>query len=96
MIDNIFINGKQYTYISYEIGNMPIIIIKCDNGYVANSYLDIDVADKVGDIAAIATDVHSLDELIKSKVFKATSWAKDLGIKEGTSIKRALELMCPE
>ena len=34
-----------------------------------------------------------IDDLKKAKIREATTWAEDLGIREGMSVKKALELM---
>ncbi len=87
---------KKYIALKHEIGNMPLIVIKAKNGYVACSYIDKETAEKVGDIAAFVTGVRDLGDLKKAKIRFATSWAEDLGIREGMSVKKALELMDKE
>lgn len=85
--------GKSYLVVKEDIGNVPLIIVKAKNGYIACSYIDKQTAEKVGDIAAFVSGVRTLDDLKKAKIRDATSWAEDLGIREGMSVKKALELM---
>jgi uncharacterized protein YunC (DUF1805 family) len=37
--------------------------------------------------------VKCLDDLKKAKIRYTTTWAEDLGIREGMSVKKALEIM---
>jgi len=37
--------------------------------------------------------VKTVDDLKKAKIRAVTSWAENLGIREGMSVKKALELM---
>jgi uncharacterized protein YunC (DUF1805 family) len=85
--------GKTYLVLKEDIGNVPLIIVKAKKGYIACSYIDKATAEKVGDIAAFVSGVKSLDDLKKAKIRETTSWAEDLGIREGMSVKKALELM---
>ena len=92
-MDEVKFEGKKYVVVRESIGNMPLIVVRAKNGYVACSYIDSDTAEKVGDIAAFVAGVKGVVDLEKAKIRKATSWAEDLGIREGMSVKKALELM---
>jgi len=43
--------------------------------------------------AAFVSGVKTIEDLKKAKIRHATSWAEDLGIREGMSVKKALEIM---
>ncbi len=92
-MDEISFEGKKYVVLTQEIGNLPLIVVKAKKGYIACSYIDKETAEKVGDIAAFVSGVKNLDELKKAKIRNATTWAEDLGIREGMSVKKALEIM---
>ena len=92
-MDEIAFEGKKYVAVKHEIGNLPLIVVKAKNGYVACSYIDRETAEKVGDVAAFVAGVKEIDDLKKAKIRHATSWAEDLGIREGMSVKKALEIM---
>lgn len=91
--DEISFDGKRYVALKTEMGNLPLIVVKAKRGYIACSYIDKQTAEKVGDIAAFVSGVKCLDDLKKAKIREATTWAEDLGIREGMSVKKALELM---
>jgi uncharacterized protein YunC (DUF1805 family) len=92
-MDEFTIEGKKYVALIKEMGTLPLIVVKAKKGYIACSYIDKDTAEKVGDIAAFVSGVKDLKDLEKAKIRAATSWAEDLGIREGMSVKKALELM---
>jgi len=52
-----------------------------------------EASEKFGDVAAFVTGVKTFEDLFKAKIRTFTSWADDLGIREGMSVKKALELM---
>ncbi|HIH22262.1 TPA: DUF1805 domain-containing protein [Candidatus Micrarchaeota archaeon] len=85
--------GRKYVALKQEIGNLPLIVVRAKNGYVACSYIDKETAEKVGDIAAFVSGVKTIDDFMRAKIRHTTSWAEDLGIREGMSVKKALELM---
>ena len=91
--DEISFDGKRYVALRTEMGNLPLIVVKAKRGYIACSYIDKQTAEKVGDIAAFVSGVKNLDDLKKAKIREATTWAEDLGIREGMSVKKALEIM---
>jgi len=92
-MDEISFDGRKYIALKHHIGNLPLIVVKAKNGYIACSYIDKETAEKVGDIAAFVSGIKSLDDMKKAKIRHATTWAEDLGIREGMSVKKALELM---
>ena len=70
-----------------------MIVVKARKGYIACSYVNKETAEKVGDVAAFVSGVKNVNDLLAAKIKYATSWAEDLGIREGMSVRKALELM---
>ncbi len=85
--------GKKYKSFSYPLGNVPLIIVKAKKGYIACSYIEKASAERLGDIAAFVCGVKCVEDVFKAKVRTATAWAEELGIREGMSVKKALEIM---
>ncbi len=85
--------GREYLGLSFQLGNVPLFIVKAKKGYVACSYVSKDAAEKYGDVAAFVTGVKTYEDFFKAKIKAFTTWADDLGIREGMSVKKALELM---
>ena len=92
-MDEICFEGKKYVALKHNIGNLPLIVVKAKNGYIACSYIDKATAEKVGDIAAFVYGIKEFEDLKKAKIRETTTWAEDLGIREGMSVKKALEIM---
>lgn len=92
-MDEVKLGERAYAVVSHNIGNLPLIVVRAKNGYIACSYIDKDTAEKVGDVAAFVSGVRTMDDFMKAKIRNATTWAEDLGIREGMSVKKALELM---
>jgi uncharacterized protein YunC (DUF1805 family) len=87
------IEGKTYGAIQQRIGNLPLIVVRAKGGYVACSYIDKETAERVGDIAAFVAGVKTVDDFKRAKIRSVTTWAENIGIREGMSVKKALELM---
>ena len=92
-MDEVQCDGKKYIAYTREIGNLPLIVVKAKTGYIACSYIDKETAEKVGDVAAFVCGVKNIDEFMRAKIRSTTSWAEDMGIREGMSVKKALEIM---
>lgn len=93
-MERVEVDGKKYLLLQKQIGNLPLIVIHAKNGYVACNYIDKEVAEKVGDVAAFVSGVKNVNDFMKAKIRGVTTWAEDsYGIREGMSVKKALELM---
>ncbi len=95
-VEPVEFDGKKYNGIRQNIGNMTLIVVRAKRGYIACSYLSKETAEKVGDIAAFVSGVKDYSEFFNAKIKKTTSWADDMGIREGMSVRKALELMDAE
>lgn len=91
--DKVEFEGKKYITLRQNIGNLPLIVVKAKNGYVACSYIDKQTAEKVGDVAAFVSGVKNVDDFKRAKIRRVTTWAENMGIREGMSVKKALEIM---
>ncbi len=85
--------GKKYKVVKIELGNLPLLIIKAKKGYVACSYVDRVTAEKVGDVACFVSGVKTYSDMFKAKIREVTPWAEDIGIRQGMSVRKALELL---
>ncbi|MDD5023043.1 MAG: DUF1805 domain-containing protein [Candidatus ainarchaeum sp.] len=88
------IEGSCYKVFNTQVGNLPLIIVRAKNGYIACNYIDKNTADKLGDVAAFVPGVKNMNDFLRAKIRDVTSWAEEsYGIREGMSVKKALELM---
>jgi uncharacterized protein YunC (DUF1805 family) len=56
-------------------------------------YLDTEIANKLGDVAAKVRGVKTFEDVLHSEVLDVTNHAKALGVKAGMKGHEALELM---
>ena len=75
--------GKTFQYIKINMDEAPLVIIKGPKGFVMCGYLNIEAAEKLGDMAVRVTGVTYLNSMLASKVSQVTSKAKNEGISEG-------------
>ena len=92
-MEHVECEGRRYIAFRQSLGNLPLIVVKAKKGYIACSYIDKETAEKVGDVAAFVSGVKSMDDFLRAKVRMTTSWAEDIGIREGMSVRKALEIM---
>lgn len=97
IIKQLEIKGKRVIGVEIRnLGNAPLILVKADKGYIMCGYLNIEIAEKLGDAAAIVTGVSSVEELFEKTVKAVTSKARNLGIEPGMKGKEALEKLITE
>lgn len=89
-IDTVPVGSKTFQYIKVEMKKAPLLLLKGSVGYVMCGYLNMEVAEKLGDIAVRVTGVNDLDSLIAATVNDLTSGAAALGIKKGDTISGIL------
>jgi len=70
-----------------DLDNAPLILIKARKGYVMCGYLNMDVANKLGDIAGKVSDVKNFDDLLKANIIEVSEKAKKKGLKPGIQAK---------
>ncbi len=85
--------GKEFTAYSIPTSNTHVLIIGAEKGFIGCGYLNIEVANKVGDVCAIVTGVKTPDDMLDAKVVAVSTAAAQLGIKAGITGKEALLLM---
>lgn len=72
--------------------NGSMLIVLANKGYVMCGYLDMEVADIVGDNAARVSGVDSFEDVLGAEIKAVTSGAKKLGVVEGMTGEEALNL----
>ncbi|RLI08589.1 DUF1805 domain-containing protein [Candidatus Bathyarchaeota archaeon] len=71
----------------------PLLVVVGDKGFIMCGYLNLDVAEELGAVAATVSGVRTVDDVLEAPIRGLTSRARDLGIKEGMKGIEALELM---
>ena len=70
-----------------DLGKAPLLIIQAKKGYVMCGYLNMNTANKIGDIAGKVTGVRTFDDMLNADVVEVSENAKLAGLKEGMNVK---------
>ena len=66
-----------------DLGNAPLLIMIAKKGYLMCGYLNMNAANKLGDIAGKVTGVKTFDDMLKATVIEVSENAKKEGLHEG-------------
>lgn len=88
------VNAKEYMAFEGEIApDSTLVFISGSKGFIMCGYLNLETAEKKNNIAAIATGIKNIEDMLKTKIIAATSAARKAGIKEGMPVEQALEII---
>lgn len=90
-IDQIELQSGTALAIRVDLFVAPILVIKARKGFVMCGYLNMEAAEKLGDVAARVSGVGTFEDVLDAKVNAATAKAKALGVEEGMTGRDALE-----
>jgi len=79
--------------IGVKLQNANFLLISAKKGYIMCGYLNMETAEKLGDVACIVTGVKTFEDVLKAKVVRVSKSARALGLKEGITGKEALDLL---
>ena len=82
--------GKLTGY-CIDLGKAPLIILQAKKGYIMCGYLNMNTANKLGDIAGKVTGVKTFDDVLKATVIEVSENAKKEGLKEGMNAQDFLK-----
>jgi uncharacterized protein YunC (DUF1805 family) len=71
----------------------PLLVIRAGCGFVMCGYLNIDIANKLGEVAVRVSGVKSFEDVLSTKAADVSEAAKKRGISAGMTAKEALNLM---
>ncbi len=74
-----------------DLGNAPLLILQAKKGYVMCGYLNMQTANKLGDIAGKVTGVKTFQEMLNAKITEASEKAKQAGLTEGMQTRTFLD-----
>ena len=77
----------EVTGYSIDLGKAPLLIIQAKKGYVMCGYLNINAANKIGDIAGRVTGVKTFDDMLNAEVIEISENATRAGLKQGMKVK---------
>jgi uncharacterized protein YunC (DUF1805 family) len=76
-----------------DMEQAPLLVIRAGCGFVMCGYLNMEIANKLGDVAVRVTGVRSFEDVLNAKVVDVSQAAKKRGIINGITAKDALNLM---
>ena len=76
-----------------ELNNAPLIVLQAKKGYVMCGYLNMNTANKLGDIAGRVSGVKTFEEALDSIIVEASENAKKMSLHEGMKTKEFLNLL---
>lgn len=92
-VENIVLENGTAKGLKFELQKAPLILVKADKGFVMCGYLNIEAANKMGDIACKVTGVSNYKELLNAEIIELTENSKKRGIMVGMKAEEALERM---
>jgi uncharacterized protein YunC (DUF1805 family) len=76
-----------------DLGKAPLLIIQAKKGYVMCGYLNMNAANKIGDIAGKVTGVKTFDDMLNADVVEVSENAKLTGLTQGMNVKDFLNIL---
>ena len=90
MPEKINLDGKEFAGYRIDTGHTALLLIKGNAGFMACGYVNVEVADRVGDAAVIVSGVKTFDDMYAAKAVKVSRKAAELGVREGMTGREAL------
>jgi len=93
-VSSVDVGGR--TLLGVEIGlpdSPPLILVVGSRGFAMCGFLNLEAAERAGVAAVTSSGVSSVEELLNAPVKGATSKAKEMGVKLGESVEKALSRM---
>lgn len=93
LIEEIKLENGSALGLKLDMEHAPLLVIRARNGFVMCGYLNIDVANKLGDAAVRVTGVRTFEDVLNAKAVEVSEAAKKLGITIGMPAREALMKM---
>ena len=92
-MERIVIDQNEFNGVHVATPNSNILLIQGKKGFLGCGYFKVEVADKMGDAAAIVTGVKNYKDMEGAKVVAVSAKARELGVTEGITGREALALL---
>lgn len=93
LIEQIYLEKGTGIGLKMDMEYAPLLVIRARHGFVMCGYLNMEIANKLGDVAVRVTGVRSFEDVLNAKAADVSEAAKKMGIISGMSAKEALNLM---
>lgn len=93
LVEEIKLENGSALGLKLDMEQAPLLVIRAAKGFVMCGYLNIDVANKLGDVAVRVSGVKSFEDVLNAKAVDVSEAARKLGITVGMPAKEALNKM---
>jgi len=93
LIEQIDLEKGSATGLKMDMEHAPLLVIRAKKGFVMCGYLNMEVANKLGDVAVRVTGVKTFEDVLNAKAADVSEAAGRLGISVGMPAKEALMKM---
>ncbi len=93
LIEQVYLENGCALGLKLDMEHAPLLVIRAKKGFVMCGYLNMDIANKLGDVAVRVTGVKSFEDVLNAKAVDVSEAAKKLGITAGMAAKDALNKM---
>lgn len=92
-MEKIDMEGLELTGYTIPTPNASLLVIRAPKGLLGCGYIHAEVADKLGDAAAIVSGVKNYQDMLAASVKTVSQAAAELGITPGMTGLEALKKM---
>lgn len=93
LVEEIKLEKGSALGLKLDMEHAPLLVIRAAKGFVMCGYLNVEVANKLGDAAVRVTGVRTFEDVLNAKAVDVSEAAKKLGITIGMPAREALEKM---
>lgn len=93
LVEQIKLENGSALGLKMDMENAPLLVIRAGCGFVMCGYLNMDIANKLGDVAVRVTGVRTFEDVLNAKAVDVSDAARKLGIVVGMPAKEALNKM---
>jgi uncharacterized protein YunC (DUF1805 family) len=87
------IDGTDFEAVHVPTEKTNVLLIKAAGGFLGCGYFDVNVANRVGDAAAIVTGVKTVEQMLEAQVVRVSERAEGAGVRVGMSGREALVIL---
>jgi len=93
-VERLKVNGKVAVGVRVDLPDSPpLISIIGEEGFIMCGFLNLEVAESLGIMAAVVSGVRTFDDVLEAEVKQATSRAQARGIRQGMKGREAIKLL---
>jgi uncharacterized protein YunC (DUF1805 family) len=87
------IDGAEFETVHVPTEKTNVLLIKAAGGFLGCGYFDVNVANRVGDAAAIVTGVKTVGQMLEAPVVRVSERAESAGVRVGMMGREALMIL---